>query len=75
MLSTSRNVTFTQDPAANAATIRFGPMPPPGEIVDVPVELQESVAAVLTFSRSGRLVELELLAADRQLPDWVADES
>ena len=61
-------VLIQHDPTANAAVVKFvRDFPKPPDIVDLPIVMDGNVVAILTTSTSGRLVQLELLMADRQL--------
>ena len=55
------------DSEVNAAVIQFDQFPSDGHVVDIPVLRSGHTIAVVTFSRSGRLVQMQLLAADVQL--------
>lgn len=62
------NIDLYHDPEANAASLRFS-HETGRELVTVPVEFVGEICATITFTPDGKLVELELLDAARQLPD------
>lgn len=62
------------DSEVNAAVIQFDQFPSDGHVVDIPVVRGGDTIAVVTFSRSGRLVQMQLLAAETQLGGLLAAE-
>lgn len=65
----------TWDPDANAGTVDFGSAPSAGrELQTYPVSDSDGgVIAVVTFNPDGRLAQIELLDARRQLPTELSD--
>lgn len=68
--SVRREITVTIDDEVNAAAVDFSSFPAPGEIIDCPIMIDGSMVAIASFSRGGRLVQLQLLDASRQLAGW-----
>ena len=63
-------VEFDQDPTANAAAITFDTLPPTRNLEQYVIEnAVGDIIASITFSPSGILFQLELLDAERQIPD------
>ena len=62
----------TVDLDVNAATLTFDASARGRDLCDIPIEIDGTVIAVLTFTPSGRLAQLELLDAERQLPPGIA---
>jgi len=65
-----REITVMIDDEVNAAAVNFSATPAPGEIIDCPIMVDGSMVAIASFSRGGRLFELQLLDANRQLAGW-----
>ncbi len=65
---TVMRVAVTIDPTVNAATITFDASARGRDLRDIPIEVEGTVIATVTFTPSGRLAHLELLDAERQLP-------
>lgn len=57
------------DPESNAASIVFDPKSQVGHTIEL--EYGGSVVGTVTFSRSGRIIELECLDAQHQLPEGI----
>ncbi len=63
------------DEDANAAVLRVGEVPPPNEIVDIPIMSEDDfLVGLVTFDKSGRLVQIELLDALTQIGHLLARE-
>ena len=67
MWSDVAEVKVDYDPSANAAAITFAPFPKVGTVTDIPVFENGELAAILTFV-DGKLIQLQLLDAQTQLP-------
>lgn len=68
------NIGIRFDEEVNAALLRFGEIPSAHEIVDLPIMRGDDLVGVITFSTSGRLVDLELLDARTQIGQLLTDQ-
>jgi hypothetical protein len=66
-------VRVTTDPSVNAATITFDESARGRDLRDFPIEMNGTIIAMVTFTASGRLAQLELLDAANQLPPGLSE--
>lgn len=67
MWSDVAEVKVDYDPGANASAITFAAFPNVGSLRDIPVFADGELTAILTFV-DGKLIQLQLLDAQTQLP-------
>lgn len=66
--STKVVATLEVDRQVNAATLSFEDTDIAGPLRDYPIEMDGSIGMIVTVTADGRLAQIELLDAKRQLP-------
>lgn len=62
-------VSFDEDVEVNAAAITFDPAARGRDLATYPIDSSGTTIATVTFDQAGKLVQIELLDAARQVPD------